>query len=272
MAWMNFVNPILELFGISLTCLIITSVLTGEDIFVQTVWAHVFSTTDESILVTLVEQIKAETQLVITKSISNDNNSIHDHASYAAQLEKALDDNLTQSTPLLNIAQVYDDGQRNSTTLALVFANLLDDILTKYGSAVGVKYDMTNMSNMRVVSVPRMDDTTSHSMGAALTVDQYNEYILGEQSSGTAWNTSKVVKLDKYETAQVLSENIIEKFDNQLRPRTLVNETANVDRLEYSLKELKYSVDKKVLPEVVMEIIHIQIHPLLQEIYNLQVL
>jgi hypothetical protein len=45
-----------------------------------------------------------------------------------------------------------------------------------------------------------------------------------------------------------------------------------VDRLEYSLKELEYSVDKKVLPEMVMEIVHVQIHPLLQEIYNLQVL
>jgi len=270
MAWMIVVNHILALFGISLTCLITTTVMIGDNLYVQTVWAHVFSTTDESVLVTLVEQIKAETQLVITKSLSNDSNSVHDHASYAAQLEKTLDDNLTQAIPLLNIFQMYDDGQKNSTTLALVFANLLDDILNKYGSAVGVKYDMTNMSN--IVSVPTMDDTTSHSMGSAFTVDQYNQYILSEESSGSAWNTFKVVKFDKYETSQVLSENIIEKFSSQLRPRSLFNETANLDRLEYSLKELKYSIDNKVLPEVVMEIVHVQIHPLLQEIYNLQVL
>ena len=224
-------NCILTLFVIPLTFLIITIATTDDNLFVQTLRAHVFSTTDESVLVTIVEQIKAETQLMIAKSMSNNSNSLHDHARYAAQLEKALDDNLTKSTPLLNIAQVYDDGQRNSTTLALVFANLLDDILNKYGSAIGVKYDMTNMSKMEMVSVPRMDDTTSHSMGGALTADQYNQYILEEQSSGTAWNTPEVVKLDNYETAQVLSKNIVEKFNSQLRPRSLFNETANVDRL-----------------------------------------
>ena len=131
---------------------------------------------------------------------------------------------------------------------------------------------MTNMSNMEMVSVPRMDDTTSHSMGGALTADQYNQYILEEQSSGTAWNTPEVVKLDNYETAQVLSKNIVEKFNSQLRPRSLFNETANVDRLENRLKELEYSIDKKALPEVVMETVHVQIHPLLQEIYDLQAL
>ena len=42
--------------------------------------------------------------------------------------------------------------------------------------------------------------------------------------------------------------------------------------LENRLKELEYSIDKKALPEVVMETVHVQIHPLLQEIYDLQAL
>lgn len=83
-----------------------------------------------------------------------------------------------------------------------------------------MKYDMTNMSNMEMVSVSSMDDSASHFMGTALTVDQYNQYMLMKQSSYTeiSWNTSKVIKIDNYETAQVLSGNIIEKCTRQLRP------------------------------------------------------
>ena len=49
-------------------------------------YAHDFSTTDESSLVTLVEQIKTETQLVINSFLSNENFSAHEHARNAAEL------------------------------------------------------------------------------------------------------------------------------------------------------------------------------------------
>ncbi len=52
-----------------------------------------------------------------------------------------------------------------------------DNILSKYRRAIGMKYDMTNMSNMEMVSVSSMDDSASHFMGTALTVDQYNQFI-----------------------------------------------------------------------------------------------
>lgn len=268
-------NHILILWGILSTFLLTSLAINDGNFSLQLVRAHDFSTTDESVIVTLVEQIKAETQIVITKLLSDNDDSVHDHARYAAKLMKALDDNITKSTPLINIAQAYDDGQKNSSTLAMVFANLLDDILTKYGGAIGLKYDMTNMSNMQMVSVPSMDDTSSssHSMGTALTIDQYNQYILGKQLNDTegAWNISKIVHMDIYETAQVLSDSIIEKLTSELRPRSLINETANIDRLEASLRELNLAIDKNALPEVVMETVHVQIHPMLQEIYNLQV-
>jgi glutamyl-tRNA reductase len=109
-------------------------------------------------------------------------------------------------------------------------------------------------------------------MATALTVDQYNQYIHGEQSNrkeGT-WNVSKIVHMDSYETAQVLSDSIIDIFTNELRSQSLYNESSNVDRLENSLKELKYAINKNALPEVVMEIVHVQIHPLLQNIYDLR--
>jgi hypothetical protein len=76
--------------------------------------------------------------------------------------------------------------------------------------------------------------------------------------------------MDSYETVQVLSDSIIDRFANELRPHSTYNESSNVNRLESSLKELKYAINKNALPEVVMEIVHVQIHPLLQNIYNLR--
>ena len=56
------------LFTLSMIMILISVVFHG-----QTAHSHEFSTTDESSLVTLVEQIKAETQLVITSFLSNEN-------------------------------------------------------------------------------------------------------------------------------------------------------------------------------------------------------
>ena len=40
------------------------------------------------------------------------------------------------SEPSSDIAQIYDNGRRNSTSLAL--ANIVDEILRKYGTAFNV--------------------------------------------------------------------------------------------------------------------------------------
>src|SRR5919108_3030182 len=108
--------------------------------------AHNFSITDDAFLVTLIEEIKAETQLVNTNFVSNNNISAIEHARNAASLTKDLNNKLRENTE--DIVQVYDNGLYNSTTLALVVANLVDEILRKYGSAYHIKYDLTNMSNM----------------------------------------------------------------------------------------------------------------------------
>ena len=162
-----------------LLVLSLTSIMIIEDIRQrQNAYAHDFSTTDESSLVTLVEQIKAETQLVITSFLSNENFSAHEHARNAAELMKDLESNMTQTNPpSSDITQVYDQGQKNSTTLALVVANIVDDILRKYGTAFAVGYDMTNMSNMMnmdMMMMPKMDNSSSHSMNMMRTTNVTN--------------------------------------------------------------------------------------------------
>jgi hypothetical protein len=88
-------------------------------------------------------------------------------------------------------------------------------------------------------------------------------------------NTSMImvndlVNTDDYQTAKVLSSNIKDQFSTQLRPRSLVNETTNLDTLENGLERLEEAVNVKDLPEAIMDIVHVQIHPMLQRIYDLE--
>jgi hypothetical protein len=274
------VNKIaVAILGFVLT-LLLTSLMSLEDNRQgQKAFAHDFSTTDESSLVTLVEQIKAETQLVITSFLSSENSSANEHAINAAELMKDLESNLTQTNPpSSDITQVYDQGQKNSTTLALVVANIVDDILRKYGSAFDVGYDMTNMSNMMnmdmMMTMPKMDNSSSHSMGMMRTANVTNDdsaMLDGHTNTSMIMDSELVlVNMDDYETAKVLSSNIKDQFGTQLRPRSLVNETTNLDKLENSLGKLEDAVNVKALPEAMMDIVHVQIHPMLQQIYDLE--
>jgi hypothetical protein len=273
----KIVVPIL---GFLLTLSLTAAILSLEDNrHGRKAYAHDFSTTDESSLVTFVEQIKTETELVITSFLSNDNFSAHEHARKAAELMKDLESNMTQTNPpSSDITQVYDQGQKNSTTLALVVANIVDDILRKYGSAFAVGYDMTNMSNMMnmdMMTMRKMNNSSSHSMDMMRTTNVTNGEI---SMSGGHSNTSLImeddlvlVNMNDYETAEVLSSNIKDLFSTQLRPRSLVNETTNLDTLENSLEKLEEAVDMKALPEAMMDIVHVQIHPMLQRIYDLEI-
>jgi hypothetical protein len=253
-----------------------TSVVTLSDHY-QAVLAHDFSTTDDSSLVTLVEEIKAETQLVIADFLSNNNNSADVHARNAAGLIKVLENNITQtSPPSSDITQIYDRGQQNSTTLALVVANIVDDILRKYGSAFAVGYDMTDMSNMinMDMMMPKMDKGSPHSMNMMTTTNVTNgTNIVSAGNSKTSMsmeNDLVLVNINDYESAKVLSSNIKDQFSTQLRPRSLVNETTNLNGLENSLEKLEHAIITKALPQTMMDLVHIQIHPTLQRVYDLE--
>jgi hypothetical protein len=216
------------------------------------VYAHNFIVTDDSALLTLIEQIKAETELVNAYSLTSNNSSIIEHAKNAANFTNALNDKLRQST-VTDITQIYTNGLYNSTTLALVVANLVDEILRNYGSAYGITYDLTNMSNMAMPMMLNGNDNSS----------------LGH-SSMLEKNNAVPVNMYNYQTAQVLSSVVNRLFNDKLSAQASVNEKAKIDNLEQSIKDLKYAIDNKVRAEDLMEIAHMKIHPMLQSAYDLK--
>jgi hypothetical protein len=237
-------------------------------------YAHSFLVNNDATLVTLIEQIKAETQLVNTNFLFSNNISAQVHAQNAAELINKLEDNMTRgSQPSSYIGQIYDNGQRNTTTLALVVANIVDEILRKYGTAFDIGYDLTNMSNMGGMTMPNMD--MNMNMDMKTIQPNTNSNTLEEHSNMSMMMTENnlaLINIHDYESSQVLANNINEVFEEDLDPQSSVSETVNVDKLERNLKHLEHAVVNKASPEALMEIVHIQIHPTLQQVYDLELL
>jgi hypothetical protein len=254
-----------------LTLIFLLIFLTINDNFYQKSYAHSFFVNNDATLVTLIEQIKAETQLVNTNFLSSNNISAQVHAQNAAKLLNIMEDNLTQGLqPSSDIAQIYDNGQRNSTTLALVVANIVDEILRKYGKAFDIGYDLTNMSNMGGMTMPNMDmDMTTFSPNSN-TLEEHSN--MSSMMTMTEDSVIALVDIHEYESAQVLANNINVIFEEDLRPQSSVSETVNIDKLERNLKQLEYAINNKASPEVLMKIVHVQIHPTLQLVYDLKLL
>ena len=217
----------------------------------HTVYSHNFSITDDSALLTLTEQIKAETGLVNEYFLSNNNISAIEHAKNAPNLTSSLDNKLRQS-PVADITQIYADGLYNSTTLALVVANLVDEILRSYGRGYGISYDLTNMTNMMSTMMLNNDNSSS------------------DDSRMSAKNNAVPVNIYDYQTAKALSNIVDRLFNDVLSAQAPVNEKVTVDNLKHSIKDLKYAVDNNVQAEALMEIVHMKIHPMLQSAYDLK--
>src|ERR687895_1993723 len=147
------------------------------------VYAHNFSITDDSALLTLIEQIKAETELVNAYFLASNSISAIEHAKNSANLTNGLNDKLRQST-VADITQIYNNGLYNSTTLALVVANLVDEILRNYGSAYGITYDLTNMSNMMMAMM--LNNNNDSSSGHSTMSEKNNAALVNIYNYRTA--------------------------------------------------------------------------------------
>jgi hypothetical protein len=230
-------------------------------------YAHNFSITDDSIISTIIEQIKTETQLVNEYFLSRNSIAAIEHAKNAANLSNALNDKL--QVRIVDITQAYTNGLYNSTTLALVVANLVDEILRNYGSAYGITYDLTNMSNMMLANMSNNNDSFSSPIN--VTTIAGNDTLLSDgETSILENNNPALVNIFNYQTAQALSNNVNRLYSDRLSVQGPVSEKVTVGNLEQSIRDLKYAIDNKARAEALMEIVHMKIHPMLQSVYDLR--
>lgn len=164
--------------------------------------------------------------------------------------------------------RIDEEQLNNSTIQALVLANIVDAALQNYGDAFDVGIDLTNMSNMM------MRDTTTITNDNTTTNGRTN-HISNEDSTD-----SNIVNFTNYESALGFSNSALDKFYNKIKPSIQSqsqtgdeNNTTNqtyLEKLENGLVELNNAIKNKENAMKVMEIVHTQIHPNLQILFNLK--
>lgn len=226
-------------------------------------YAHYFTPDQSAEFLSLIHQVDVEISL-INNTFPLEIDSSYYHAKNAAEL-------INKTYHLVNAVSpedfriVYEEEQlnnNNSTVQALVIANITDEILREYGDAYDIDFDLADMSNMLTTNSISAHGEEGHSNNLENS-DDNDELVLVN-----IWN---------YQSAQALSGKAVEVFERNLRPLTQVdNNSSNSDiayitKVENSLMELNNLLNnKKTLPEKLMKIVHIQIHPSLQLAYNLE--
>lgn len=174
-----------------------------------------------------------------------------------------------------------NDGQvENSNIDALVFAELMDSVLINYGTAYGVDFDMTNMSNMAMIgsigiaTSMVINNSVSGISGNNLKSEMHSmnssSNRMTEHSNEMNSNYS-LVNIADYQSAQALVRKTLEIFNTDLRP-LITNNFASVfvTNLDNGLIHLSNSIASKASPLDIMMIVHSEIHPNLLGAFNLE--
>ena len=290
---------------------IITILLTSFTIIIGSVnlisfqnsFAHNFSPDESAHFLTIVDKIKVESELAANNTGNNSsaqlhaNNALLNYDSHtkdelgerneriANELDNTLNQLLEQAKSQTDQSQLTDTAEtiaaildeaisaridveqvNNSTIQALVLASIVDTALQNYGDAYNVEFDLTNMSNL--------NKETSTNETTATATNEHTDH----PSTNTSIH-SNLVNLTNYESALAFSNNALEKFHNYISTASLPlseeNNTTNsqtyLKKLENGLIEFNNAIKNKENPIKVMEIVHTQIHPNLQILFNLKI-
>jgi hypothetical protein len=299
-------------------------ILVGSFIFPVShlAYAHTFSTNESAEFLSLTDQVRAETALVIMNLENNnatlaqahvekassliDNNTLDEIWEVNTRIADSLETGLEQLegdvtslasgmqaqqqvpqdriqtinntvTSLNDIlaeavtVRVESEQLDNATTWAMALADLVNVVLSDYGNATGSSFDLTDMSNMAGINATSSTSNMTSSM-------------------------TTIVDTEAYQSAQYLANNtILQLFNDRLEPLTTSssgtsstgsnattmtqegegtspatgNMTSDIDKLEAGLLQLKDDINGRVSPNEVMMTAHLNIHPLIMQIYGL---
>ncbi|MGC2570711.1 MAG: hypothetical protein WA364_04295 [Candidatus Nitrosopolaris sp.] len=260
--------------------------------------AHTFSENENALFLTMINKIKAETQLA-AYNFSNNTKQTQYHANAAEAL-------FTQNDPVVNTTWTSEISERNPRiTTDLVHS--LNDLKTtatssSYNSST-VQSKVTNIVNLldEAVSVRIGKDLLDNPKTQALVLanlanEIYNSYgnALGLPSNmvanmagmsmsskgsssgnGSAMNAmnqspATIKNLTAYQTAESLAAVAQQVFDKNLKPIATANATNSNSNVANYLNQLKNAINNKSSFMNLMELIHVKLHPTLISAYNLR--
>jgi hypothetical protein len=256
-------------------------------------FAHEFSADESSSFLALIESIKVELELAQTNSVSN---SVHavEHATHAHEhldehvIEEIAERNerLARDVPAAleefhmsignsSSSEIQNQIQRindlldetvsaridreqltNGTTQAIFVATLVDGALEHYKIAHGLGSNGTQHGGNET-------HESEPSMGEGHSMDD------GETHVGQNGNITDIVS---YQTAQGLASRALEVFNGTVSELAPANSTGSVDDVHAALVRLNQSIAAAASPNDIELIVHGEVHPRLQEAYNLQII
>ena len=237
------------------------------------VFAHSFTSDDSSYFLGLDKRTKVELELAEKNYPLNITLSM-DHSDNAARLVDDIyyaDDDIVEDNDFIKRYN-KEISSSNSTTYALVVADLLDEVLRGYADALVIDTDLTNMSNLVLLdelkNLTKQPELTSISSN-----NSDNEGSVSEHSKLLSTNNS-IFNYADYETAKALLVEIKNIFENHLKSSSN-NATSQsiipISKLEKDLEKLTNIIHhNNGSPAEVMELVHLQIHPSLQKGFGLQ--
>lgn len=262
--------------------------------------AHNFSSNESAMFLALVETIKSEAQLVQENLLNDNVSRANEHATKAlalltdpvsneiAERNERLAEELnnalttlkasTESTSgisediefvVSDLDGIFDeivtsridpDQLNNSTIQALTIVELLDKVLSNYGDAYEVGFDMTNMSMM-------MDDNSNGTTSMSpMEMNRSSSNI--SMANTSAAEGFELVNITSYQTAQVLATKVQELFNNLITNGSA--DTQSLDNIATALQELVSTIDNRGSPNDVMMIVHTKLHPNFITAFGLQ--
>jgi Tfp pilus assembly protein PilE len=240
------------------------------------VYAHSFTSDDSSYFLGLDKRTKVELELAEKNYPLNITLSM-DHSDNAARLVYDIyyaDDDIVEDSDFIKRYN-KEFSSSNSTTYALVVADLLDEVLREYADAVVIDTDLTNMSNL--VLIDELKNLTKESNSTTVSSNSSDK----EEEEGSESEYSKLLSTNNsifnyanYETAKALLVEIKDIFENHLKSpsNNATSQSVNaISKLEKDLEKLSNLINNNDgSPAEVMEMVHLQVHPSLQKGFGLQ--
>ena len=239
------------------------------------VLAHNFNSDDSSYFLGLDKRTKIELELAEKNYPLNITLSM-DHSDNAARLVYDIyyaDDDIVEDSDFIKRYN-KEVSSSNSTTFALVVADLLDEVLRGYADALVIDTDLTNMSNLALLDELQNLTKQSISTNFSSNSSDNTEGEKSEQAKLFSTNNS-IFNYADYETAKALLVEINDIFNKHLKSpsdNAINSQSENaILKLEKDLEKLSNLINRNNgSPAEVMKLVHLQIHPSLQTAFGLQ--
>src|SRR5215216_1260471 len=229
------------------------------------IFAHSFTTDDTSYFIGLDKRTKVELELAYKNYPSNITLTM-DHTDNAARLVYDIyyadDDVVDYNDFITRYDQALDST--NSTTYALVVADLLDEVLRNYADAIVSEIDLTNMSNL--VLLDNKESLTDSSVTSENDSSNVN-FTKFFSKNNPIFNPAD------YETAKALVVEVKDVFENHLKSSSSTATKQSIDvisNLEKDFEKSEDEINNNSSPAELMELVHLQIHSSLQTGFGLQ--